>query len=283
MATTYVTQDVYDHVLDSLAGDKSSLASCALVCRDWRSRSQYHFFADITLTIHSDRVSDRQKGFEDVLRGHPHVASYVRSLTIRAIQQRHDHLPVSWPGGFPVDFSRFPNLRALTLCDFLFVSPLDFLPIIRSIPLLEELSLERVWLPNRRRTPEQLLPLKESLARADLSPIRPLKALRFKHYDIRTSFTEDQCELLATALLRTGALAKLTTLELLSNSPGFYGWFPSLPKIGQRLTHFALCVPDVSNSMASPGLADMLRTYSSRPLRRSILTELYPLFSFLAR
>ena len=52
MATTYVTQDVYDHVLDSLAGDKSSLASCALVCRDWLPASRHRLLMDVWLNSH---------------------------------------------------------------------------------------------------------------------------------------------------------------------------------------------------------------------------------------
>ena len=251
MTCEYVPQDVCDHVIDFLADDKQSLSSCALVCRDWRPRSQYHFFADITLIIQIDSISNRQMRFEQVLRGRPEVALHVRSLTVLAHLQVHNFPFIPWPGQFPVDFSLFPRLRALTLDQFLFDSPLDFLPIMRSIPSLEELCLKNVWLPRRR---PGALPLEEALARIDLSPIRPLRVLRFSQS--YPPFAEDHYTLLAVALHRTRALRKLTTLELLTKTSRLNGWFSSLPELGKQLIHLSLYVADVQDSW----ITDILRT-----------------------
>lgn len=47
--TNRIPQEIFDHIIDQLAGHTSDLVSCALVCRKWNYRSTAHICTRVEL------------------------------------------------------------------------------------------------------------------------------------------------------------------------------------------------------------------------------------------
>lgn len=75
--TPDVPPEICDYIIDYLRSDKRSLATCALVARDWLTRSQYHLFMDLKIS-NPKTLAD----FVSFLRCSPHLAARVCKLSL---------------------------------------------------------------------------------------------------------------------------------------------------------------------------------------------------------
>ncbi|KAI0327217.1 hypothetical protein GY45DRAFT_1155510 [Cubamyces sp. BRFM 1775] len=82
MATTRGIQglppEIFDIILDSLGGTKSTLQSCSLICRTWLQASRRRLFSDLCVQAAEGRLSQ----FLTFIDTHSDIAGYVRSLTL---------------------------------------------------------------------------------------------------------------------------------------------------------------------------------------------------------
>lgn len=77
-------------IIDYLFSDKTTLASCSLVCRDWLQSSRYHLFARISLFKGSDLREDDGKWihkFIAFLNKSPPVVGFVQELYLSSTQR----------------------------------------------------------------------------------------------------------------------------------------------------------------------------------------------------
>ncbi len=96
-----VPTELVEVIIDEIAEEQSTLRSCALVCRAWTPIAQGHIFHSLHITVHIDcwkspllflapciHVSKNVGVFNRLLRSSPHIASYVKRLTVTAT---YDH------------------------------------------------------------------------------------------------------------------------------------------------------------------------------------------------
>ena len=75
-----VCELVIDHVASGTGQETTAtLQSCALVCRRWRSRSQYHLFHAVAIRNLHDVSS-----FATLLKGSPNIAAYIKEVELVA-------------------------------------------------------------------------------------------------------------------------------------------------------------------------------------------------------
>ncbi|KAJ7664752.1 hypothetical protein B0H17DRAFT_1255995 [Mycena rosella] len=78
--------ELLDLTIDQLATSKPTLHACAVVCKLWRRRAQYHLFQNITITgalcNESDADNEATARLADTFKISPHLAGHVRSLVL---------------------------------------------------------------------------------------------------------------------------------------------------------------------------------------------------------
>lgn len=68
-------RELFDDIIDHLGGDTSSLKACALTCRTWLARCQFHLYARV-------RAGEHNRGrLIEIARSSPHLLEYVKQLT----------------------------------------------------------------------------------------------------------------------------------------------------------------------------------------------------------
>lgn len=90
-----VPTELIETIIDEIAEEQSTLRSCALVCRAWTPIAQGHIFHSLHITVHIDcwkspllflapfiHVSKNVGVLDRLLRSSPHIASYVKRLTV---------------------------------------------------------------------------------------------------------------------------------------------------------------------------------------------------------
>ncbi|KAK0443969.1 uncharacterized protein EV420DRAFT_1575756 [Desarmillaria tabescens] len=90
-----VPTELIKMIIDEIAEEKSTLRSCALVCRAWTPIAHMHIFHSLHITVHIDcwkspllffapsiHVSKNVGALNRLLRSSPHISSYVKRLTI---------------------------------------------------------------------------------------------------------------------------------------------------------------------------------------------------------
>lgn len=156
-------QELVDHVIDHLYGDRKALYSCALTCRNWSQSAQGHLFKKFV-------VSKKSLLF---LETTPALWPYVKQLDIQGLSTAvsfsasrlslFKHLKsLSLTAFFTSDdrenptrsfFDDFPPLETLEELDiqyFCFSSPEEVIRLTRFLPRLQDLRLFGVqWLDNR--------------------------------------------------------------------------------------------------------------------------------------
>ena len=136
--TVVLPPELHDQVIDHLFDDKRALASCSLVCRNWRTSSQYHLFHTIRI-----RHPVTLESFLELLDGSPHLAPFVRSLSLCSSQCKQDvHLSVTTTG-LATCISKLTNLQSLRL-DGVFWSNTNRVAPYRASHL-RELTMRRLF------------------------------------------------------------------------------------------------------------------------------------------
>ncbi|KAI0716663.1 hypothetical protein C8Q76DRAFT_414169 [Earliella scabrosa] len=111
-------------IIDHLADDSPTLASCALVCRAWRSPSQSLNLRSVTL-----RVTDTSDAilfeFLRFLKPAPEAATHIRSLQIHGGGPSHARHTTIWLTTLHKYLSLLPRLKQLTFCFISFLYDLQ--------------------------------------------------------------------------------------------------------------------------------------------------------------
>ena len=111
-------------IIDHLADDSPTLASCALVCRAWRSPSQSLNLRSVTL-----RVTDTSDAilfeFLRFLKPAPEAATHIRSLQIHGGGPSHARHTTIWLTTLRKYLSLLPRLKQLTFCFISFLYDLQ--------------------------------------------------------------------------------------------------------------------------------------------------------------
>ncbi|KAI9001234.1 hypothetical protein BD414DRAFT_532999 [Trametes punicea] len=91
--------DVICIIVDELKGDKSDLASCSLVCRDWLQPSQSRLFRDVDIEpIHQEADLFDFSDFTDFIASESsnHICRYIQRLTLRSAYYIPKGQPQAW-------------------------------------------------------------------------------------------------------------------------------------------------------------------------------------------
>jgi hypothetical protein len=123
MSSSVLPQELFDHIIDLLYYDKTTLRTCAIVCRAWRAHSQRHLFRSITIP-----TRERWQGFIALLEVSPQLGSFVKNLRIECQLNANDRLDSVR--------SILPDVSAISLCGR--AGNMDIvkhLPCIRSVEI----------------------------------------------------------------------------------------------------------------------------------------------------
>ncbi|KAJ7737088.1 hypothetical protein B0H16DRAFT_1730500 [Mycena metata] len=78
--------ELIDLTIDQLANSTPDLNACALVCKFWMTRAQYHLFSTISMSYalegNADADSRAVKRLEEMFMHSPHLASLVKNLEV---------------------------------------------------------------------------------------------------------------------------------------------------------------------------------------------------------
>ncbi|TCD70161.1 hypothetical protein EIP91_004631 [Steccherinum ochraceum] len=119
-----IPPELADNVIDELCDDKLALLTSAVVCKGWLSRSRFHLFHTITLMCTAEDFN--APNFLEFLDHSPHLAVYVRILSLQAQHRPRSHL-VWFPPHSPIPqhfmplqllsslVNRFPHLSGLEM------------------------------------------------------------------------------------------------------------------------------------------------------------------------
>ncbi|KAI0737176.1 hypothetical protein C8Q80DRAFT_1276644 [Daedaleopsis nitida] len=132
--------DIVEHVIDALFDDRRSLATCAQNIT--RNRWQH----TLLLAGLKDPPTHRCAHLFSLLHANPHLALYVRTLTVQGAADSAGHraLRIVWHGMDTFDLTLIPSVRSLTFVRMNFKSLLDLVPLMQSLPALEELVLDEL-------------------------------------------------------------------------------------------------------------------------------------------
>lgn len=80
--------EICDMIIDFLYSDKSSLATCSLVCRSWLRAARYHLFE--TIYVHCDKDVDAFCNFLTYLQSTPTIRPYIKDLCFDGYTDKDD-------------------------------------------------------------------------------------------------------------------------------------------------------------------------------------------------
>ena len=132
---TRLPPELVDAIIDHLHNDKRSLASCSLVCKDWRYSARYHLFANLTLK--PTKAND-----PSLLKSAPKVIPFIRHLLL-------DYRSLGIPGSWNVAFPHLVGFESITSLALIFQSwdPIDRkarIAIVKQFPRVVRLQLNRL-------------------------------------------------------------------------------------------------------------------------------------------
>lgn len=181
--------ELVDLVLDHSHSDKSVLASCSLVCKNWFASARYHLFH--TTTLDADNAST----FAKVLSPSSTLPRFIRRIDAKDTREDGPWLPdmmsqlailtsvtsISITSNYSImsrtmvqSLRSFARLVELRLVDCAFSSFTDVQELICSFPSLEVLHLEVDWLESRLVSPRAHIHppsnLRELYLRCDMAP-----------------------------------------------------------------------------------------------------------------
>ncbi|KAI0737173.1 hypothetical protein C8Q80DRAFT_436740 [Daedaleopsis nitida] len=244
--------DIYQCFIDILRDNVPALSCCALVCHDWATRAQYHLFSHASLLSTSTGESVRRDQLEMILQDIPHIAQYIRSMTVSITTHEITH----WS-----DFSRtlfncarFPNLRSLTLKPFKIRYNSELTAIMRDIPTLLDLLLIDFEVGSHMVGPAPP---------TSTAPCHSLHSLRLNGHTVMNASNHSTIRL-CTAMQQCGALAALSSLELLTQANICRLWISLLPDLGARLTHCAFQIFDPNERYGGPSTGKIFREHINR-------------------
>lgn len=253
MQVARVNQDIVDSVIDLLQEEPSTLACCALVCRDWRRKVRKVLFAHITLPYVQPFLSiaagiQRRLLFDELVNGDPDIALLVKSLTLSPTVPRISGHGCTWARGYAYNnLCHLSNLRSLTISLLHSESLAEIAEEAVSVfPSLESLSFDQITLP-----------LPPRVERRDILSFdwinRSYRRLRLRRLALcnplasRAAMRHESTALVAR-LHELGEISALTSLELLAAPELTQDWIPHFPLIGRTLRHCAIAVNDVVTS-----------------------------------
>lgn len=157
-------QELWDEILDNLAGHRQALMACSLVCRSWVPRSRTHLFETIALKPRNIQALAQLLRLPEKCTFFPHVSSIVasryswnenntyfnsisdrlkhfssvRSLTLRMTVDITHYTVQDFHSGF---ISSFPTITTLVLyCEFS-GKPAPLADMISLFPSLQRLEI----------------------------------------------------------------------------------------------------------------------------------------------
>ncbi|KAI0351837.1 hypothetical protein OH77DRAFT_833985 [Trametes cingulata] len=138
--------------------DVPTLRACALTCHALLPAARTHLWRALALPMnYLGAHHPHSAALLKMLKDAPHLPPYVRALALntRAVTALHAAGPAWHRHDFRPLVARFPNLRALTLCNFAGRARVvcEMLALARGVPRLEELRLENMRV-NEQEDPE---------------------------------------------------------------------------------------------------------------------------------
>ncbi|KAI0365194.1 hypothetical protein BV20DRAFT_774316 [Pilatotrama ljubarskyi] len=145
--------EIIERTVGFLDGDIPSLSACALTCRALLPASRVYIWRDVALPMNYRGVNHpRSAAFLNILKDNPDIAPYVRSLSLnpRKVTALHSAGPAWHRHNFRPTIARFPNLRALRLCNFNGRRKIlsQMLAMAYDVPGLEVLCIENLGIHN---------------------------------------------------------------------------------------------------------------------------------------
>ncbi|KAH9855291.1 hypothetical protein C2E23DRAFT_614654 [Lenzites betulinus] len=184
--------EIVECIIQSLNGDRRSLANCSATCHAMLTLCRPSLWSTIVLSYEADsdpRIQDALVSF-GILDINPQIASYVLSLTLKMTPNKR----IIWSlrGDVIVKLvrgvcGRTPNLRFLKLQGLYVTNFLNLVALAADIPTLETLVLERIlmegaWVYDEQKqhmAPDWLeLPASEALAAITIRQGWNLKSLQ---------------------------------------------------------------------------------------------------------
>ena len=86
--------ELVDMVIDHLYTDKTTLAACTLVRRDWLAASRLHLFNDVI--VFHERTERPFGRFTDFLREKPAIGSLIKILCINGYNPKDSRQGLMW-------------------------------------------------------------------------------------------------------------------------------------------------------------------------------------------
>ncbi|KAL1942973.1 hypothetical protein VTO73DRAFT_4644 [Trametes versicolor] len=137
--------ELIEHAISFLRGNTPSLAACSLTCRALLPISRVQLWHKVELSVQSDGLySLRTEAFKNVITSNPDIASYVDSLVILPTEPSSSRNVPSNGEALITLCTRLPALRSLRLRRLSIQYLYDVVPLIRDLPNLESLYLDRV-------------------------------------------------------------------------------------------------------------------------------------------